>query len=301
MQKLYDLNNEIQQLEIQLREKKKDYQNNLESFLTQYFNGEIPSILPLSKNQFIRINKNNFKIVKGEQGQLYWKVIGRLVTVKDGQATYGNSEKELYQGEYEKFSVAFKKYTIEDAKNMTKSVFPIAHRYHNGCDFANYGYQLFENKELELILIWRKGANAYVNRGHTVTAESRLQVLSNFDHQMRTYQKSEKFSKYFKENAISPETQKLLEGFLRNNSHDITLSEGGRLSKKTILNNAKTINEIFGANAVNDIISKLEHHLKVKKVDESQISDKPKEMKNSTQHKHKDSKEVILNGIKLKV
>ena len=265
MQNLYNLNHEINQLEIQLKEKKKDYQKNLESFLMEYFKGKIPSVLPLSKNQFIRVNHNNFKIVKGEQGKLYWKVIGGLVTVKDGKVTYGHSEKELYQGEYEKFSVAFKKYTIEDAKNLTKAVFPIANRYHNGCDFANYGYKIFENKELELILIWRKGANAYINRGHSLTAESKLQVLSNFDNQMSVYQKSEKFSKYFKENAISPETQKILEGFLRNSFHNITISEGGRLSKKTILSNTKIINEMFGSNAVNDIISKLEHHLKVKK------------------------------------
>lgn len=304
MQNVYDLKNEINQLQLLLNEKNLKYKTELNSFLQNYFNGVIPKELPISKNQFISVNSGDFKIEKDNNNQLYWKTSGRLITVKDGQSTYGHSEKELYQGEYEKFSKEFKNYSVKDAEELTKPIFKIVSRYHNGADYANYGYQLCENKDLDIILIWRKGATAYINRGQTVTSETTLQIMANYSHIKKDdyNSKYEKFSKFSEDNNLSLKTKKDLEDLLFHSSRYITLSEGGRLSKNVISDNSKIINELFGLNATNNILTNLDSHLKRKKINKDLIKNK----KNVTEEKPaiqsiSETKEFEYNGVKIKV
>lgn len=270
---IYELNNKKIKLEKELSEINYKLKQDIKNYFLNYFNGEIPKYLPIGKNQFISVDLSKFSIEKGQSGKIYWKTYGTLVSVKDGKVTYGHSYKEVYQGEYEALSLEQKNNTLEKAKEATESIFNIIPQIYDGIEYANYGYELARNEELGLFLVWRKAGTAYIDRSRgSVGAKSSLELIKMKVNTETNYKQIDKIKKRIEDIYLSAESHKLLNNFTKNMSKNMDIAEGGRLSKKVILNHERIIDEIFGLDTAKNIVEKMENKSQVVKEKEPEIS-----------------------------
>lgn len=263
---IYEEKEEAAKQAIQLRQK---YDVSLQQYMEQYFNGTIPPDLPVSKNQFISILSNSFKIHKGESGNIYWTATGNVRTVKDGSVSYGHSQKTLYQAEYEAMPLALRKLTVLEAKNDSNPLFPIVNQNYNGTSYANYGYLLAQNEDLGLLLVWRKAGSAYIDRMRgSASAPSSLQLLVK----SKTHARKNEIIDSI-ENEITSDSAKNMALRAHSLGH-AEIVEGGKLTKDVIVKNADVINGIFGADTVNNIVTIMESKTKkAKELKEEQVKE----------------------------
>lgn len=241
-------------LEKELAQTQAEYRNKLNEYIKDYFKGNIPNVLALTKNQFITgIHSKSFELRSGENG-IYWVVTGYVTTVKDGIVKHGYSTKTLYQGEYEVMPKELKSHTLDTAKQLSLPVFPIVERYYGGADFANIGYELARNENLGILLVWRKGASAYVDRSSkNISSESELQVLPIQKTSAQTNENLKVFIENTQDEAILNIAKRIQRKFI-----SVAIHTGGRLKKEIILQHANTINELFGHGTVSKIVTNIE-------------------------------------------
>lgn len=265
---IFQLQSETEELKNRLSDNQRQLKTDLTDFLANYFGGKIPANLPLSKTQFISLSgAGSFNLAQDEHHHTYWVASGNLITIKDGGITYGHSVKELFQGQYEKFSPELKGYTLEQARELSKPVFNIISRDYGGVGYSNIGYELARNDELEIFLVWRKAGMAYVDRmSGSMAASSELQILP-FD--KRPEKNREQYMAHYEEqfqgNAQLTKILDELKHHAKLSTHFI-LHEGGKLNRNLIVENSKTINALFGNKATSEIVLKLEEHGKKKKI-----------------------------------
>lgn len=266
---VYSLFEQKEEAILQANKIKKQFEDTLKQYIEQYFNGNIPDNIPISKNQFITVMSNSFKLHKGESGNIYWTVTGNVRTVKDGDSTYGHSQKTLYQAQYEAMPLALKNLTLTEAKQNSLPLFPIVSQHYNGRSFSNYAYLLAQDDSLGLMLLWRKAGTGYIDRmsGSTSTP-SALQLLVQSKIDMRKDDIMEAINK-------KVELGKAKDMALRAHRLGYTeIVEGGKLTKDVILQNAEVINGIFGADTVNNIVTIMESKTKkAKDLKEDQVKE----------------------------
>ena len=294
---IFEKNQQIEKLQKELSLLQKEYKIDLEDYLKEYFNGEIPKVLPLSKNQFITdLRANSFSLAEDARGNVYWIARSYLATVRDGQVTYGHSHKEIYQGTYEKYSPQLKAHTIKNAIELTTPAFPVVSRDFQGVAYANIGYELARNEDLGIILVWRKGATAYIDRSTgSVTSQASLQVIA-LNGQYKKI-RPQNLKNYQNNPTNTPEVNKVLRG-IEVSMHVVDIHEGGRLNKEVILKNTDTINTLFGSGTTTKIVQKVEQHNKRKSLSK-EIRETQEEVQ--TPSVSPSSEEIVVGGRILRI
>jgi hypothetical protein len=299
IEQVFTLYEDKKAAEKKVQELNKQYQDSLQNYMTEYFNGKIPHHLPISKNQFISIHSNNFVLAKGEKGKIFWTATGSLVTVKDGQVTYGHAKKTIYQGEFEAMPENLRNNTLENAKYLSTPVFPIVPQNYGGVGYANYGFELARNEELALLLVWRKAGTSYIDRGTgSLAAQSSLQILEDARSSLKHEQRSANRQAFIERQNLQPESVNLVKKVDR--SRYVEIVEGGKLNKDVILKYDNIINDVFGDGAVNTIVTKmLEQSNKLKSIKNQGVTEIVKEETKVVPPG--DIEEFMLNGKKWKV
>lgn len=240
-------------------QQKKDY-------IKDYFNKygiEDTRTLPMNHNTFI--SYANFFIRQNDEGKISWIARGKRVTIKDGKVTYGHADEEFWQGQWEALPEGIQKLTIEQAKENSKSVFPMSPAIFNGVDFAAPAYILHENND-GLQLVWRRSGTAYTGRfSGSSASNSGLQILFNPKVKGSDTARTawDKISEAFNE-----ATGKALKYV----STHVSLTEGGRLSVGLLEKEEQKIDTIFGGGTTQEIIEKL-------KIQQENKNKKKKELK----------------------
>lgn len=292
---IFTINEKVKNLQEEVKKTQISYREELKKYILNYFNGNIPNVLALSKNQFLTgITERSFDLKCSESG-IFWVVTGHLATVKDSSITYGHSLKTLYQGEYEVMPEELKNHTLEDAKTLTQPIFPIVPRVYHGVDYANIGYELARNENFGVILVWRKAATAYIDRSSgSKTSESELQILP-----IKPYSTNPDIRKNISilENNTQNETVKDWTKIMLSNYRKISIHIGGRLKKDLILEYTQSINQIFGVGTVSNIVMNIEKQSsrkKIKKNNENQEIITPLKEKQMIEDVYVDNKGKVL-------
>jgi hypothetical protein len=256
-----------------LNQQKKDY---IKDYFKRYgIDIEVARILPLNHNTFI--SYPDFSITQNGQGKISWIARGKRTSIKDGHATSRNTPEEFWQGQWEALPEGIQKLTIEQAKENSKSLFPISPANFNGTAYAAPAYVLHKSDD-GFQLVWRKAGTAYIDRmAGSATASSGLQILyvkksTNFregcDEERKAWDKlNEKYQAAIRTNKKFSNTLSYL-------------TEGGRLSVGLLEKEEQKIDLIFGDGTTQGIIEKL-------KLQQANKTTKKKELKGI---EHKDAK-----------
>jgi len=242
-----------EQVELDARKKALAQQKN--DYIKAYFDKfgiEDLRTLPMSHNIFI--SYADFFIRENENGKISWIARGKRTTIKDGQVTFGHAVEEFWQGQWEALPEGIQKLTIEQAKENSKSGFPMSPAIFRGVDFSAPAYILYENDD-GFQLVWRKAGTAYINRmSGSASSNSGLQIL---------YAKKHESSRQYNEEArkawsnISDAYNQATGKNAQYSTTHAYLVEGGRLSVGLLEKEEAKIDLIFGGGITQSIIEKL--------------------------------------------
>lgn len=296
IKEIFKVLEEKKETENKLQELTSQYENNLKNYLIEYFNGEIPKHLPINKNQFISVYSKSFNLYKGETGKISWTAKGSLVSVKDGVVTNGYSEKTLFQGEYEALPLNLRHNNVENAKQLTKPIFPLISKHYNGSDFGAPAYKLAENEDLGIILVWRKAGVSYIDRmSLSSSTESGLELLTK----KNSHRVANKIKEFLNKPSLDEKLKTTLEKLTQFGSTHINVTIGGKLNEKIILEYTNFIEDLFGVGTTDNIVNNIKSQkdkLKNLKTQEVQYQIEEKKV-----IKESISEEITINGSAFKI
>ena len=254
-----------------LNQQKKDY---IKAYFKRYnIDIEVARILPMNHNTFISYPE--FFITQNEQGKISWIARGKRTSIKDGHATSGNTPEEFWQGQWEALPEGIQKLTLEQAKENSKSVFPISPANFGGTSYAAPAYVLHEGDD-GFQLVWRKAGTAYIDRmSGSATASSGLQILYVKKHVNFREGAEEERKAWDRLNETYQAATKKNTRFSSTLSY---LTEGGRLSIGLLEKEENKIDVLFGGGTTQSIIEKL-------KIQQANKTKMKKELKGVEQEK----------------
>lgn len=247
LEEMRDVLYSLEKTEKELKDLKLRREEITKNLVSEYFGGNIPKEIALTKKQFLMHPVFSFQTTGGK---VHWVATGFPMTLKNGRFIHGVSKKNIFQGEYEAFPKELKELTREKALELGKPVFNILPALQFGCDHSAQAYELAVNKDLGIVLAWRQSGAAYIDRSSgTQTANAKLQLL-----------RIDRKAKKEMEDTVPEKYRRLVEQTNHYSYCDVPSS--GRLKTELIVENKELVETLFGEEAYYNILNKLDRKKK---------------------------------------